>query len=86
MKSPHLGIVVIGVVAIVLVLVIFIAFWASRYAKVGPNQVLVVSGKKHALREADGTVRSIGFLELSRAAARLSCPSWKRWTGCRWNC
>ena len=30
-----------------LVIFIFVVIWASRYTKVGPNQVLVVSGRKH---------------------------------------
>ena len=31
------------------------AIWASRYTKVGPNQVLIVSGRKHRVIGADGT-------------------------------
>jgi flotillin len=37
------------------------AIWASRYTKVGPNQVLVVSGKTHRYMDPDGTVRNRGF-------------------------
>src|SRR5208282_1266403 len=37
------------------------AIWASRYTKVGPNQVLVVSGNKHKFVEADGSVQFRGF-------------------------
>ena len=33
----------------------------SRYTKVGPNQVLVVSGKKHRYVDADGTPHIRGF-------------------------
>lgn len=50
-----------GVAASLLVLFIFIAIWASRYTKVGPNQVLVISGKKHRMTDQDGNVRDIGF-------------------------
>src|SRR5437870_7718891 len=39
----------------------FIIIWASRYTKVGPNQVLVISGRKHRYADPDGTVRSRGF-------------------------
>src|ERR1700691_4067215 len=55
------GVVVTAVVGIVLVLFLFLAVWASRYTKVGPNQVLVVSGRKHRYVEPDGTVMSRGF-------------------------
>jgi flotillin len=50
-----------GVAASLLVLFVFIAIWASRYTKVGPNQVLVISGKKHRMTDPDGNVREIGF-------------------------
>ncbi|HTI98323.1 MAG TPA: SPFH domain-containing protein [Dongiaceae bacterium] len=50
-----------GVAASLLVLFIFIGIWASRYTKVGPNQVLVISGKKHRLVDQDGNARDIGF-------------------------
>ena len=33
----------------------------SRYTKVGPNQVLVVSGRKHRYADPDGTDRARGF-------------------------
>jgi flotillin len=53
---------VAGVVAACLFVVfMFIAIWASRYAKVGPNQVLVISGRKHRVIDPDGSVREIGF-------------------------
>jgi flotillin len=47
--------------AILLVIFLFIIIWASRYTKVGPNQVLVISGRKHRMTDPDGTVREIGF-------------------------
>ncbi len=53
--------IVLGVGAILFVFFIFIIIWASRYTKVGPNQVLVVSGRKHRLVEADGSARDVGF-------------------------
>src|SRR5881409_3050331 len=41
----------------------FIILWMvlSRYTKVGPNQVLVVSGRKHRYLDPDGTERARGF-------------------------
>ncbi|MGH7972228.1 MAG: flotillin family protein, partial [Limisphaerales bacterium] len=50
-----------GVAAFLFVFFMFVAIWASRYTKVGPNQVLVISGRKHRLIDPDGTVREIGF-------------------------
>lgn len=53
---------VIGsVVAFLIVFFMFIGIWASRYTKVGPNQVLVISGRKHHIIDPDGTVRDVGF-------------------------
>jgi flotillin len=50
-----------GVAAVLCVLFMFLAVWASRYTKVGPNQVLVISGRKHRMIDPDGTAREIGF-------------------------
>jgi flotillin len=51
------------VVIVAIVFVIFSAFVVilSRYTKVGPNQVLVVSGKKHKYLDQDGTQHTRGF-------------------------
>src|SRR5690348_553681 len=57
----HWGTVALGTFGIVAVIIIFLAVWASRYTKVGPNQVLVVSGRKHRVRDADGNIQSRGF-------------------------
>ncbi len=48
-------------VGLVVVVVIFAAIWASRYVKVGPNEVLVVSGRKHRYIDPDGSVQTRGF-------------------------
>jgi flotillin len=55
------GIEIIAAVAIVVVFLLFAAVWASRYTKVGPNQVIVVSGWKRKYTEPDGTVGTRGF-------------------------
>ena len=49
------------IVGIVFVVFVFAAVWASRYTKVGPNEVLVVSGRKYRVTDPDGTVRTRGF-------------------------
>ncbi len=53
--------IVLGVGSLLFVFFVFVIIWASRYTKVGPNQVLVVSGRKHRIVEADGTTREVGF-------------------------
>ena len=50
-----------SIMAVVLVLMLSLLVWASRYTKVGPNQVLVVSGRKHRVAEPDGTIVERGF-------------------------
>lgn len=53
--------VVAGVASFLFVLFVFLGVWANRYTKVGPNQVLVISGRKHAITDPDGTRREVGF-------------------------
>ncbi|MBN1483559.1 MAG: flotillin family protein [Chloroflexia bacterium] len=35
------------IVGVAVIVVIFVAYWASRYRKVGPNQALIISGTDH---------------------------------------
>lgn len=55
------GIAASVVVGIVVVIFLLVVVWASRYTKVGPNEVLVVSGRPHRATDPDGTVRTRGF-------------------------
>jgi flotillin len=55
------GWIVIVIVSIVLVLFIGLVTWLSRYTKVGPNQVLIVSGRKHRMADVDGAAVERGF-------------------------
>jgi flotillin len=57
---PWLKATAIGSV-VVIVFFVFLAILASRYTKVGPNQVLVISGRKRRVLDPDGTVRTVGF-------------------------
>src|SRR5438105_10687445 len=50
-----------GDAAFLFVFFMFIGIWASRYTKVGPNEVLVISGRRHHITDPDGTARDIGF-------------------------
>ncbi|HEX3627651.1 MAG TPA: SPFH domain-containing protein [Verrucomicrobiae bacterium] len=51
------------VVSVIGALIVFMLVYAvlSRYTKVGPNQVLVISGRKHKVIDPDGTAREVGF-------------------------
>src|SRR6267378_1841724 len=52
----------VGAVAVILfIILMFLAIWASRYTKVGPNEVLVISGRKRRMIDPDGTPRDVGF-------------------------
>ena len=48
---------ILGVVSMLFVMFVFICIWASHYVKIGPNRVLIVSGRARLL--ADGT--RVGF-------------------------
>src|SRR5215467_5753573 len=53
--------VIAGVAAFLFVLFMLLGIWASRYTKVGPNQVLVISGRKHRVIDPDGNSHDVGF-------------------------
>jgi flotillin len=55
------GIVIVASIVIVIVLFLLLYMVFSRYTKVGPNQVLIVSGIKRKIIEPDGTTREVGF-------------------------
>ena len=46
-----------GSISVVIVLIILLRMYANRYTKVGPNEVMVISGRQH--RTPDG--RPVGF-------------------------
>lgn len=50
-----------GIAAYLLVFFIFVAIWASRYTKVGPDEVLVISGRKYLVKDPTGKVHTVGF-------------------------
>ena len=49
------------VLAFVAVFLLAVMVWASRYTKVGPNQVLIVSGRRMRTVSADGRGAMVGF-------------------------
>src|SRR6185436_8200039 len=50
-----------GVAGILFVFFVFASIWASRYTKVGPNEVLVISGRKRQMVDPDGSAREVGY-------------------------
>jgi len=53
--------VVLAVIIIPLVVIIGMVVVLSRYTKVGPNEVLIVAGRRHRYLDPDGTTRVRGF-------------------------
>lgn len=51
--------IICGVIAVVLFLIILLV--AKQYRKVGPNEVLIISGRKKRIELPDGTKKKIGF-------------------------
>jgi len=45
-------------------IVLIIVIWASRYTKVGPNEVLVISGRRHKARDLEGRSVVLGFRQV----------------------
>ena len=66
-----------GVVAVLFVFFIFAGIWASRYTKVGPNQVLVISGRKRKVVDPDGTTREVGF-RIVKGGGRFVWPVYEK--------
>jgi flotillin len=55
------GWIIIAAAAIILIILFFIAL-SKQYRKVGPNEVLIISGgRKHTVTDPDGTKRKIGY-------------------------
>jgi flotillin len=61
MDVSKYGWAVVAVVGFVVLVLVSMAIWASRYTKVGPNEVLVVSGRQYKWADPDGTVQKRGF-------------------------
>jgi flotillin len=66
-----------GVIAFVIVLFMLLGLWASRYTKVGPNQVLVISGRKRQIIDPDGTARDVGF-RIVKGGGRFVWPVYEK--------
>ncbi len=56
-----LGTTVVAIAGIVFVIFVLTAVWASRYTKVGPNEVLIISGRQHRYADGEGKPTVRGF-------------------------
>jgi flotillin len=62
MLYGNIGLAILAAIGILFVLFVLLAMVASRYKKVGPNQVLVISGRRHIIvNPATGQKERIGF-------------------------
>lgn len=50
-----------GIAANLFVFFVIAAIWMSRYTKVGPEEVLVISGRKYMVKDSEGKVHTVGF-------------------------
>ena len=48
-------------VVVGIAILIYFIIWASRYSKVGPNEVLVISGRKRIVIEPSGERKTVGY-------------------------
>jgi flotillin len=53
--------VIAGVAVLLFVNFIIVAIWASRYTRVGPDEVLVISGRKYMVKDSQGKLQTVGF-------------------------
>ncbi|MPZ98369.1 MAG: hypothetical protein GEU80_03355 [Dehalococcoidia bacterium] len=53
----------IGLIAVILIATVFVVFsaLASRYYKAGPDEILVVSGRRRRIMRPDGTTETVGW-------------------------
>jgi flotillin len=61
MADVPTGLIVLVVGGLLFMLFIFLLMWAARYTKVGPNEVLIVSGRTHTVVDAAGREKRVGF-------------------------
>src|SRR2546425_6185411 len=59
--SSHVGMIIFLVCGILFCIFIFMVLFAARYTKVGPNEVLIISGRSHRVVDAAGREKEVGF-------------------------
>lgn len=60
-STPGAALGVAATLTVVVAVIIIFGIFASRYTKVGPNEVLVISGRKRRVMDPDGKARDVGF-------------------------
>jgi flotillin len=60
-EAPGVGFAILIAAAVIVMLVMFILVYAARYVKVGPNEVLIVSGRRHMVPDGKGGSKVVGF-------------------------
>src|SRR5579863_6974635 len=61
-ESPFgAGLIAIIVMSLLFMFVVFLIVMVRRYTKVGPNEVLIVSGRQHRIVDSQGRERMVGF-------------------------
>src|SRR5574341_1458748 len=61
MAEVSTGQVVLVVGGLLFMIFMFIILFAARYTKVGPNEVLIVSGRQHRIVDGAGREKQVGF-------------------------
>jgi flotillin len=57
----HTGWIALVVFVILFCIVVFLLLFAARYTKVGPNEVLIISGRSHHVPDGRGGEKEVGF-------------------------
>jgi flotillin len=68
---------VFAVFAVIIVIFLMFIVISKRYVKVGPNEVLIISGIRHRITTADGAKESVGF-RLLKGGGTFVLPIFER--------
>src|SRR6185295_4475010 len=60
-SGPGIGLFILLVGGILFSIFVFFLLFAARYTKVGPNEVLIVSGRTHRVGDGRGGEKEVGF-------------------------
>src|SRR5579862_1487567 len=60
-SGGHTALAIMVVLAILFVGFVFAMLFAARYTKVGPNEVLIISGRTHRVADGRGGEKEVGF-------------------------
>jgi flotillin len=60
-SGGHTGLIILLVFCVLLAIFLFAIMLAMRYTKVGPNEVLIISGRTHRVTDGRGGEKEVGF-------------------------